>query len=273
MKINLIPWLIKPIYYKFSNFMINNKVVESLIYKQHEIFSMPIFMFDLLYRFRLFKKFFNFYGYHVWLSTYSKRDGDNESYWLSRESLYWHLWRQTDHDGRSFNDIMVNSEIKDYLNNDNLIALEAGFGIGKNYFNNYKLFSNLKDYIAIELNQYCLDYVNKRYSPLKRLSLLNMSVRQLIDNSNINFDVFICAGGVLMCLDKEVVDLLFKIFPERGVKVVIILNEGTDREDIVRSGNTTIYNIKNRLVMAGYQDKQWLEKKKDDEVYEYFVMF
>jgi hypothetical protein len=103
--------------------------------------------------------------------------------------------------------------------------------------------------------------------------MVNMSVRELIDGSTINFDVFICAGGVLMCLDKETVDLLFKMFPERGVKAVIILNEGTDKEDIFRSDNTAMYNIKNRLVMAGYQNKQWLEKKKDDEVYEFFVMF
>jgi hypothetical protein len=135
-------WLIKAIYTKFSEFMINNEIVKLFIYKQHESFPMPLFLFDFLFRFRLLKYLFNFYGFHVWNSSYSRRDGDNISYWLSKESLYWHLWRQTDHDGKSITEIMISNGIKDYLSNKNLIALEVGFGIGKNYFNNYDLFSD-----------------------------------------------------------------------------------------------------------------------------------
>jgi hypothetical protein len=273
MQINFLSRSIRTIYRKYSDFMIDNEMIKLLIYKQHKFFSMPIFLFDLLFRYRLLKYLFNFYGYHVWLSSYSKRDGDNISYWLSRQSLYWHLWRQTDDDGKSIVDIMLTHGIKDCLLNDNLVALEAGFGIGKNYFRNHKVFSNFDKYIAVELNSYCCDYVNKRYNSFKSLSILNMSMRQFINSSTTKFDIFICAGGVLLCLDNDTVNLLFKILPERGVKAVIILNEGTDKEDIFRSDNTTIYNIKKRLIMAGYQNKQWLEKKKDDDIYEYFVMF
>jgi hypothetical protein len=159
--INSMRRLLKPIYTKFSDFLVNNKGVGSLIYTQHKYFPMPIFLFDLLFRFKLLKYLFNFYGYHVFLSSYSKRDGDNNLYWLSRESLYWHLWRQSDHYEKSIIDIMSLDEIEDYLKNDDLIVLEPGFGIGKTYFRNYNLLSHFKKYIALEINPFCFEYINK----------------------------------------------------------------------------------------------------------------
>lgn len=75
-----------------------------------------------------------------------------------------------------------------------------------------------------------------------------------------------------MYLDKETVDVFFKNLPMRGVKATIVFEEGTWKDDVYRTDNTTMYNFKKRLQMAGYKQSTFIEKWRENDIYKYFIM-
>ena len=81
---------LKKIYMGYYNFIRNNADVEKIIYLQHKKLPMPLFLFDLLYRSKIGILIFGVYGWHCFESSYCARE-NHLSYWMSKESLYWHL--------------------------------------------------------------------------------------------------------------------------------------------------------------------------------------
>lgn len=228
---------------------------------------MPLWAFDLLYRSRLARMLLYFYGFHVFHYSYGSRDGDNWKYWMSRESLYWHLWRQTDVD--DLTEVLSRPEIKEVLSDPSITAIEVGFGIGKNYGAFFRR-NSFRRYIASEPNVFACEYARGRFRD-RNLVIESTSVEDIIRDSR-SFDALLVCGGVFMCLPKRIVDEFFQSLPNRGVKFILITNEGTPGQDIVRADNTAMYNFRERLESAGYRGKRFLEKGKESGIYAYFVM-
>lgn len=245
------------------------QILLKLISCQHKLLPMPLGMFRFLYSFRFIKTNFAFYGNGVFLSTYSVPGRDNLSYWLSQESLYWHFWRQTDVDTTELQEVLAIPEVRILLADKSLTAVELGFGVGKNYGTLLRR-NRLKKYVAVEANRYLCNFTAHKFRNECNLFIINQTIKDFVQG-DFKFDILICAGGVLMYLDKETIDVLFDSLPRRGVQAVMILNEGTALDDIIRQDNTTMYNFRKRLSL--YNDsKFFIERVKEKDIYQYFVM-
>ena len=155
--------ILKTAFRNWNNFLLKSNFVRRLIFAQHKLLPMPLGVFDVIFRSGLRRRLFNFYGSHVANFSYLRRGGDQLKFWLSKESLYWHFWRQTDTNDEIFKEIFSIEPIKNiFSNGGGLTAVELGFGIGKNYdkFLRQKKFTK---YIAVEPNQYLCHYVAKKF--------------------------------------------------------------------------------------------------------------
>jgi trans-aconitate methyltransferase len=185
----------------------------------------------------------------------------NLHYWLSRESLYWHFWRQTD---TTPEPLQMLVERIPALSDPSLTALELGFGIGKNRYFHPKLFP-FRKYIGVEANPYCVDVARQRMPDVEVVCALNNAV------GNIKADVLFVFGGVLMYQSPEEVDSLFRSL--KDLKALVILGEGAD-SDWVREDQTIMYDFRSRLQDNGYAGRSFLiEKQHDSPINRLFAMW
>ena len=254
---------------KWDHFTKNITWLERGISFQHRHFPIPLTIYDYFYRLNITKVLFNYYGYHVWRVKYTKRNGNHLDYWNSKESLYWHFWRQTDRNN-DIKEILKIPQINAFLQNSNLIAAEFGFGIGKHYRQHWSS-NNLREYIAIDVNKYVCDYNKKYYRRNENLTVINSSAEDFI-NSEQKFDILISSGEVFAYIKPELVDYIFSKLKEKGVKAVIILNEGCMTHDIIWEDGTIEYNFKKRLIENGYLDKEFFYQEHENKVLKYIVM-
>ncbi len=244
-----------------TTFLYENDLIKKLIRFQHRRFPVPLRAFQFFYSYRIIRHIFGFYGSHIHRYYYIGRK-NNKTYWLSKNSLYWHFWNQTIIDADILDDI---PEVKKYFKN--AVAVELGFGIGKNY---HKLkFQGFKKYIGVEPNKYIRDLL---FQNTEEKLLLKTETAEDFINKKYPFDVLLSFGGVFMCLKKETVDKLFENARKRGVKCIIIVNEGTWKQDIIREDDTIMFNFKERILKAGFENAVFIEKEKDNNIYKYFVM-
>lgn len=263
--------ILKVVFRRCKSFLGNSNLVSKLIRVQHRLWPMPLAMFDVIFRSGLRRRLFDFYGANIAKYSYLRRGSDQLGYWLSRESLYWHFWRQTDTNDKIFDEILSLEPVKNLLSDEGgLTAVEIGFGLGKNYAKFLRQ-NNFKKYIAVEPNVYLCNYVAKRFLSDKNFEVVNASVADFTSQER-GFDILVCSGGVFMYLDSQTVNRFFQSLMGAGVKTVIILNEGTTENDIYRDDGTTMYNFKKRLLASGYNNKDFIEKQKEDRVYSYFIM-
>ena len=150
---------------------------------------------------------------------------------------------------------MAIPQITACLQNNELIACELGFGLGKYYRQEWSN-NKLKEYLAVDTNKYLCDYNKKYYKKTKNLRVINSSAEDFI-NSEQNFDILIASGEVFAYIEPKFVDHIIHKLKEKGVKYVIILNEGCMTEDIRWGDGTYEYNFKKRLVESGFADKQF----------------
>jgi hypothetical protein len=243
--------------------------LKKVIFFQHRFFPIPLFLYDYIYRSNFIKIVFSFYGHHIWLFKYGVREGDHLGYWNSKDSLYWHFFRQTDKNS-NIKDVLAIPQISASLQNSKLIACELGFGLGKLYRQQW-CNNKLKEYLAVDTNKYVCDYNKKYYKKIKNLRVINSSAEDFI-NSEQNFDILIASGEVLAYIEPKLIDHIFQKLKEKGVKVVIILGEGCMTEDILLPDGRYRYNFKKRLVENGFADKQYYYEELDNKVLKYIVM-
>src|ERR1017187_9092840 len=254
---------------KWYNFAKNIKWLEKTIGFQHKHFPIPLELYDYLFRFNITKVLFNFYGYHVWRIKYGSREGNHLAYWNSKESLYWHFWRQTDKN-HDIKEVLKIPQINISLHNSNLKACEIGFGLGK-YYRQHWSNNNLKEYLAVDVNKYVCDYNKRYYKKNKNLTIINSSAEEFI-NSDQRFDILIASGEVFAYIEPKLVDHIFQKLKGKGVEVVIILNEGCMTHDIIWEDGTIEYNFKNRLIENGYRNKEFYYQEHENKVLKYIVM-
>jgi hypothetical protein len=156
----------KRIFHIWYEFTKNITWLKKVIYFQHRFFPIPLFLYDYIFRSNITKVLFHFYGYHIWAYKYGVREGNHLGYWNSKDSLYWHFWRQADKN-INIKDVLAIPQITACLQNSELIACELGFGLGKLYRQQW-CNNKLKEYLAVDTNQYVCDY-NKNI--IKRLRI------------------------------------------------------------------------------------------------------
>lgn len=251
---------------KILKFFLENEFIKRAIFFQHGIYPIPLPIFKFLFSFKLIRKLFGFYGMNVYLASYGERKNqeENDLYWLSQESLYWHFWSQTREDGGLlvlWDEIILEGKLNGIFNNSTSVV-ELGFGLGKNYFNRWRNL-NYKLWIGLEPNKFLNSYRERE----RELLVINETAQEFVNKIvPLEFDVLVCSNGVLMYLDNKVIDKLFSSLEERGVRCVIITNEGTWNEDTRRADNTTMYCFRKRL-----PEYKFFEKKRESGIYEYFV--
>ena len=259
----------KRLFERWYEFTKNITWLEKFIYFQHRFFPIPLALYDYIFRFNITKVLFNFYGYHIWRVKYNAREGNHSDYWNSKESLYWHFWRQTDKN-QNIKEVLEIPQIKACLKNSELVACEFGFGIGK-YYRQHWINNQLKEYIAVDINKYICDYNKRYYKKHKNLKIINSSAEDFI-NSEQKFDILIASGEVFAYIEPKLVDHIIQKLKEKGVKFVIILGEGTMTEDILWPDGTYEYNFKKRLIENSFADKQFYYQEHDNKVLKYIVM-
>jgi hypothetical protein len=246
------------------------KWLEKLIIFQHKYLPIPVFLYDYLFRLNIIKVLLNFYGYHIWHIKYDLRKGNQKEYWDSKDSLYWHFWRQTDKDS-NISQILKIPQIIKCLDNNSLTACELGFGLGK-YYRQHWRYNNLKKYLAVDTNKFVCDYNKRYYKKDKNLQIINSTAEEFM-NSDHKFDILISSGEVFAYIDPKSVDNIFKDLKPKGVKIVIIIAEGTiNDDDIIWPDGTIEYNFKRRLIANGFEDKQYYFQEHENKVLKYIVM-
>jgi hypothetical protein len=259
----------KRIFHIWYDFTINITWLKKVIYFQHRFFPIPLFLYDYIFRSNITKVLFHFYGNHIWRYKYDVRERNHLGYWNSKDSLYWHFWRQADKN-INIKDVLAIPQITVCLQNSGLIACELVFGLGKHYRQQWSN-NQLKEYLAVDTNKFVCDYNRKYYKKIKNLRVINLSAEDFI-NSEQNFDILIASGQVFAYIEPKLVDYIIHKLKEKGVKYVIILGEGCMTEDILWGDGTYEYNFKKRLVESGFADKQFYYQEDDRKVLKYFVM-
>lgn len=259
----------KRLFEKWYDFTKNISWLKNAIIFQHRFFPIPLRLYDYFFRFNITKVIFNFYGYHIWQIKYLARDGDHSNYWNSKDSLYWHFWRQSDKN-EHIKGIIEIPQIRDCLQNSELVACELGFGIGKFYRQHWSN-NKLKKYIAVDINKYICEYNKRYYKKRGNLTVVNSSAEEFI-NSDQTFDILIASGEVFAYIQPDQVDYIISKLKQKGVKIVIILSEGTMGNDIAWPDGTYEYNFKKRLMENGFADKQYYFQEHDNKVLKYIVM-
>jgi hypothetical protein len=256
------------LYTRNARYLEESRVFGKLVDLQHRFAPLPLAVFDRLFRVRPIARLLAPYGLHVFLSRYKKRL-NNESYWLSRESLYWHLYRQNDVQDESLRGIAAEPRLRERMTNGELTFLEPGFGLGKQ--TRAMMAAGLLSFrtlYACDLNPHVRAYVKKRFGPT--FTLLDATIRDLSTTAP-QFDVLLANGGVFMYTEAQELDQFFGTLKSRGCNTVIILQEGSPSGDVRRPDNTTIYDFKSRLERL-YLGAQFVESVGPLGIYDYFAM-
>ena len=237
--------------------------IKNVISQQHRRWPMPLALFDRMFRSKLGKRLLSRYGQVCFQTAYHDfrmRDG-NLDYWMSRESLYWHFWRQTDTTPEPLRELRLRIPA---LNDPNLTAAELGFGIGKNRYLHPNLFP-FRRYIGIEPNPHCVDVARRRLPEVELICAESRSVEAL------EVDVLFVFGGVLMYQESADIDRMFRSFSR--LKALVILDEGADT-DWVREDRTTMYDFRSRLEAHGCAARNFhIEKQADRPINRVFAMW
>src|SRR5674476_496245 len=122
-------------------------------------------------------------------------------------------------------------------------------------------------------------YFQHRYFPIPlflydyifRFNVINSSAEEFI-NSEQKFDILITSGEVFAYFEPKLVDYIIQKLKQKGVKIVVIHNEGSMTEDILWPDGTYEYNFKRRLMESGFADKQFYYEEHESKVVKYIVM-
>jgi len=261
----------KKVFFCIDNYLCHSGFIQQVILYQHRRVPLPLVVFDYIFRSALRRRIFNFYAFHIFHDSYTKRDGDQLGYWLSKESLYWHFWRQTEMDQTALDEVVSLEPVRQSLHNKELIAVEIGFGVGKSYASRLKD-NTLKKYIAVEPNAYLCTHMQKKFKSEQNFEVVCATADEFMAQDQ-QFDILLCANGVFMYMDTLTMDRFFQSLRAKGVQLVLILNEGTPLHDIHRADGSVMYNFKERLIASGYGNKHFIEEQRPDGLYRYFLMY
>ncbi len=242
---------------------------------------MPIWLFDMIFKYKTTSYIFNFYGKIVCDLVfedfqYGNSIKGNNIFWLDKDAIYWHLWKQSDTYKKVFDIIFEEHKELEGLLKKDLIAAKIGVGVGKTFNKSLKINKFKKFYLA-EPNEFILDYIKDKYKSIHNIEFLNADIKELSNLQEFKCDILFSVGGVFMFEEREIVKDFFKSMHEKGLKYMIIVAEGTqENDDVVRDNTTTMYNFKKLLIEAGFKDKKFYMHNGDNydstKTLKYFIM-
>src|SRR3989344_1979657 len=187
----------KKVFSWVDNYLCRSRFIQRVVLYQYRRAPLPLAVFDYLFRSALRRRLFNFYAFHIFHDSYTKRDGDQLGYWLSKESLYWHFWRQTEMDQTALDEVVSLEPVRQSLHNKELIAVEIGFGVGKSYASRLKD-NTLKKYIAVEPNAYLCTHMQKKFKSEQNFEVVCATADEFIAQDQGGL-IFFCAPMVFLC--------------------------------------------------------------------------
>ncbi len=231
---------------------------------QHTHFPLPLFIYKHLFKIKLFYKLF--YKYYLLCfdtdANYNKPNTPefNQTYWLSKRSLYWHyahlhhnrFSKIVDKVFTDFNYLFENKKVCDFMS-----------GMGP-YFKDKKF-----DLMFIEGNKYCCDVLKKNFPN----SWVINGKWDAIEKYQNDIDTLFISSGCLIYLNHQDIDKFFKI--TNKIKNFIFIHEGTDLDDFSSQYTGHNYwNFEKRLKAYNLNysnSKIYCEKSKKHGVFEFFV--
>lgn len=238
--------------------------LKKILRVQHTYLPLPFFIYKSLFKTKLLHKLF--YKYYLLCfdtdANYEKPNTTefNQSYWLSKRSLYWHYAhlhhnRFTEIVNEVFDNfayLFENKKVCDYMS-----------GIGP-YFKNKRY-----DMTFIEGNKYCCEVLKKNYSN-SRVINGNWNIIEKYQN---DIDTLFVSSGCLILLNHQEIDKFFKI--TNKIKNFIFIHEGTDLEDFsLNYSGHNHWNFEKRLKLynLNYSNSaMFFEKNKNSSVFKYFI--
>lgn len=231
---------------------------------QHQYFPLPIFLYKFLFNTKLSHKIFYKYFTLCFDTDQNHQKPNtsefNQSYWLSRRSLYWHYAHLKNNRFTSTFDKIFKDH--NYLfQNKKVCDLMCGLGP---YWRDKNL--NL---MLIEGNKYCCEVLKKDF-PNSQVINGNWDIIEKYTN---DIDTLFLSAGCLIFLNKEEVDKFYKMTSK--IKNFILIREGTIQEDYSReySGHN-YWNIEKRLKKFNEnysKAKIYIENTDSGKVCQYFI--
>jgi SAM-dependent methyltransferase len=261
------------LYRAVSGFLHKSKIVNRIVCTQHQYAPVPIGIYTRFFSNRLMSILFTWYGHHVYHFGYNKRKSDQE-YWASDESLYYYGISQAQHREVEIQAILNRIDVSKFLQNKESVIVDLGCGTMKDI---RKL---IYDGVVLSNNVYGIDFneVLTKYFDLigglpKGVSLRfgNMQ-EELVKIPSI--DVAFILGGTLEYMPRDDVTGVFSGLREKGVKVIIVIGEGTEKDDYKHETGVWIYNLKKIVADSGFGNN-WNDvfETKDDGVLAYWACY
>ena len=231
---------------------------------QHTYFPLPLFIYKHFFKIKILHKLFYKY-YLLCFDTdlnYNKPNTAefNQSYWLSKRSLYWHYAHL--HHNR-FSEIVDKVLIQFYHLFENKKVCDYMSGMGP-FLKDKKY-----DLMFIEGNKYCCDILKKNY-PKSRVINGKWDVIEKYQNE---IDTLFVSSGCLIYLNNKDIDKFFKI--THKIKNFVFIHEGTDLEDFsTQYSGHNYWNFEKRLKLynLNYHNSEIsFEKVNDEGIFSYFV--
>ena len=242
------------------------KILKIFLRLQHTYLPIPLIIYKYLFKFEKSHKFFYSYYRLCFDTDFNHKKPNtsefNQSYWLSKRSLYWHYTHL--HHNRFTS--LYNEILKKYYHlfeNKKVCDLMAGISP---FFKSNKNF----DLMFIEGNSHCCKILKKSFPN----SNVIKGSWDLIEKYQDEVETLFISSGCLIYLSSEEVEKFFKI--TNKIKNFVFIHEGTDLEDFVQeySGHTQ-WNLEKRLKKYNihYSKSKIFYKKQDSsaKVFEYFV--
>jgi SAM-dependent methyltransferase len=261
---------------KVNNFLSRSAALGALVRFQHRHMPLPLPLFDMLFRNRVIAKLFSSYGSHVFHASYDERRND---YWTSRESIYHHLWYQSQPWWSVIEGFLREPEIRSFLSRGDLAFFEPGFGLGRTTRALIQRdILRWRSYYATDPNSYLCDYFRKRFGERLGDSFeLHPGTIEDVVASALRFDALLAFGGVLMHLPEDVLTAFFASLPQRGCRYVLITRDGSPGGKVLRHHDVTPYTSATNFdllprLAAVYPRARFFSKVDYDGIYQYICM-
>ena len=243
--------LLQTIYLAISQFLHESKIVNSIICLQHSYLPLPINLYYKLYSNKYIGLMFSWYGHHVYHHGYNKRMNDIE-YWSSEESLYYYCISQSQPREAELNAIFSRIDLTELLENPETIVLDLGCGTMKDI---RKLIAEgdlrSRNVYGVDYNEVLTKYFALIGGLPNGVEYRFGVIQEEIEKIGV-IDLVFILGGTLQYIPRRDVIIVLEKLKEQGVKAIIIIGEGSEREDYLHKTGVWVYQLTQLIRDAGY---------------------
>jgi hypothetical protein len=202
-----------------------SRFLKRVVAYQHRIAPVPISIYAAFFASRMRSMLFGWYSTLAFHASFDVR-ASNGDYWSSRESLYWYLGvARHQIKAKEIDALFEISDVAAILRDRDISVLDIGCGVMKeeSYMARSKGFLPRR-LIGLDLNRHLEPYAFT--DPRVDTTFLVVDVTQ-VSFADIRPDVVFFFGGVIEFLSLEAVTRLFSEAVKNGVKLILIIGEGS----------------------------------------------